>query len=150
LEASLILVRDARPDDLTFVRDAWFRCMFNGRVDGIVENAGKPTLRFGLANHVRAAVLEKGFKDRVARLLQRSSCRVAYDAMAEDSLVGFIVFEGSIGHFRYVRGGKNGFRGLGVAKLLAKDLTITVCTHRSQGHAPGRMTQPYNPFLLEA
>lgn len=140
-----ILYRDGRPDDVAYIVSCWRKCLLEG-----VEPSRTCECATCRHSKVDETLLYRGFTDRITRLLQRSTVRMACDPEQDTNLIGFAIFEGNVGHFRYVRGGKNGFRGQGIAKKLIEGHDILVCTHRAYGHAVGKMRQTFNPFLLES
>lgn len=130
--AAVIVYRDGREDDVAFIVASWRACLLEG-IDG--KRGLDPT------------IFKRGISERIVRLLSRAQVRIACDDKADTTIIGYAVFEPTCGHFRYVR---TSFRGLGIAsKLVPEGMSVEVCTHRSQGHAPGKMRQVYNPFLLE-
>ena len=128
-----VAIRDGRPGDVGFIVKTWRKCLYEGRD---VK---------ALAHNIDDSVIFRGITNRIVRLLQRCTVKIACDPKQDDNIVGFAVYQPGIGHFRYVR---EGFRCHGIASQIV-DVPIEVCTHRSQGHAPGKMRQTYNPFLLE-
>ena len=126
-----IAYRDGRPDDVPYIVATWRKCILEGHEYHSVDDAVK----------------FRGVTARIVRLLEKSSVRVACDPEVDTNIVGFAVFSGDVGHFRYVR---ERFRKHGIAGGMVQGAAILVCTHRPQGHAPGKMRQTFNPFLLEA
>lgn len=101
-----IIVRDARPADLNFVRSSW--------LDSYSQSA--------LGHAMGATLYYERWEPRISHILQRARTLIACLATDEDVILGYLVYEDHdepIAHYIYV---KRDLRRGGVATELLRGL----------------------------
>lgn len=96
-------LRDARPGDLAFVKNAWVES-FKARLLPRIER-------------------------EVDKLARGGRVRIAYDVADEDTLLGFAAFGDRELHYAYVR---QSLRAAGIARALLEPETIEAFTFRTE------------------
>lgn len=126
------LTRPATTDDLRFVAASWF------------ESYWKATC---LASGMDYSTFKAGQGNRIRRLLDGSAVTVAYFEAAPDEILGYVVAQGDICHYCYVK--KDFRRQLIAARLLAGLHSFTHHTHAGAMVASS-LGMKFNPYALDA
>ena len=123
-------IRGYRGTDEGFVYGSWLKHYWD-----IVEHDMRKSIFMQYHHKVIEGILERG------------SVRVACSSVDDDQIIGYMVIEGSILHYVYV---KSPFRKSGVCKLLVKDVGLRsplVVTHKTTFLPYLRIATEYNPYL---
>lgn len=128
-------LRDGVADDHNFVKQTWLKCYRHS----------------AFARAIRDSVFFRFHHPIVERILERpgTSVRVACLPDAPEVILGYLVHEGGVVHWVYVKGA---FRRLGIASRLAENLPPDFSfTHRTTEAEPLLRKYPhatYNPYVI--
>lgn len=108
------VIREAVPDDLLFIGNAWRASMLHASI--AVLDADR--------THYHSEMSRV-----LSRLLAHATVRVACDPKDESNLVGFAAMTGEELHYAYISGG---FRKLGIVPMLLDGHKITCYTFQTR------------------
>jgi len=135
---AIVAVRPATSDDIAFIFSTWLHNFKSGSL---------------FAKRIPYAVFFQNHHRVLERILARPEVQslVACPSDSPDTIVGYLIHEGNVVHYVYVKGA---FRKLGVARALAVaaklDLEKVVCSHWTFAADDLAMKGKllYNPYLM--
>lgn len=128
-----ISIRQGMKDDSAFIFATWLRAYRHGS---------------DFTRAIRDGVFFDFHSRLIARLLTHAAVRIAHPAEEPGVILGYLVHDGSVLHFCYV---KAGWRRMGLARTLMQgmDLNRCVVTHKTRlaetilAKYPGVIYNPY-------
>lgn len=125
-----IVVRPALDEDMNFVAASWFESFWKGAV----RDTGMPFETY------------KAGQDALIRKLT-SSCKVIVvaAAVAPDEIVGYVVRDGDLLHYLYV---KSAYRRLGIGSELASGCKRFTHLTRAGNRVARSVGMSYDPYAL--
>lgn len=125
-----VIVRQASPDDISFILATWLKGYYHGNA---------------FWQDVDRDLYFAKYKEVVLQLLATANVSVACLSDDNDVILGYSVHKGDVLHWMFI---KKAWRKIGLAKLLIPHAGIKEVTHLTKiGRALLPKEWKYNPFL---